>query len=154
MEEQLRKYILEYLDTGKTKMIQVATTVNDQPWICTMYYAYDDDLNIYWASKESRRHSQEMAANNQVAAAIAYDQQPPSETHQGLQISGTVQMLEGNEFMAGLDLYALQLGSDPEWIGKIKSGEDAHRIYKLTPKTIVLFDDINFPENSRQEINL
>ena len=146
--------IREYITNAQTRMMQLATTSNGQPWICTVYYAVDDNLDIYWISMPSRRHSQEIAKNSKVAVAFAYNQQPPLPYVRGVQVEGEATLLSGDEAKHGADLYAKQLNSDAKWIAAVLDGSDPHRIYRMKPTSFVLFDSQNFPDNSRQEWNL
>ena len=148
------KIIREYLTGGQTRMMQIATSASNQPWICTVYYAVDKDLNIYWMSKPDRRHSKEIAKNSKVAATIVYDQQPPRDDHRGVSVEGNAEELEGAKALKPIVLYGKQLGSSKDWINAVKMMVDPHKIYKLTPNKFVLFDDVNFPNNSRQEWRL
>lgn len=42
-------------------------------------------------------------------------------------------------------------GSDPAWVHEIKSGENPHKLYRLTPTMIAIFDQTAFPNDPRQE---
>ncbi len=50
--------------------MSLATVSGNRPWVCEVHFAYDQDLNLYFRSKTTRRHSQEIAANPQVAGNI------------------------------------------------------------------------------------
>jgi len=50
--------------------MQLATALDNQPWVCSVWFAADKDLNIYWFSSTTRRHSGEVLKNKKVAAAI------------------------------------------------------------------------------------
>lgn len=147
----VEKIVREYITSGRTRMMQLATSVDDQPWICTVYYAVDKDLNLYWMSTPVRRHSKEISKSPKVAAAIAYDQQPPRRDHRGVTIEGVAEELKGGQALKAISLYAKQLGSSKDWVAAVKLLKDPHRIYRLTPKLFVLFDDVNFPKDSRKE---
>src|SRR5262249_21392251 len=105
----LSKLIEEYLTSGKTRMMQLATSVDGHPWCCTVYYAVDSDLNLIWVSTPARRHSQEIAQNANVAGVIAYDQQPPQPYVRGIQFEGVVEQLDGDAEAAAAEQYVAQL---------------------------------------------
>lgn len=42
-------------------------------------------------------------------------------------------------------------GLPPSPDSKLLSGEDPHKLYQIKPELFVLFDEINFPDNPRQE---
>jgi uncharacterized protein YhbP (UPF0306 family) len=41
----LKKIIKDYLQTPR--VMQLATCVDNQPWVCNVHYYVDDDLNFY-----------------------------------------------------------------------------------------------------------
>jgi uncharacterized protein YhbP (UPF0306 family) len=52
---------------NKCNIMQLATSSNDIPWVVTVHFYADDELNLYWSSRDSRRHSQEIASNPNAA---------------------------------------------------------------------------------------
>ena len=54
----------------RTIHMSLATVRDNKPWVCEVHFIYDDDLNIYFMSKVSRRHSQEIADNPYVSGTI------------------------------------------------------------------------------------
>jgi uncharacterized protein YhbP (UPF0306 family) len=79
--------------------MQLATTRENQPWICTLYYVCDDDQRIYWLSYPTRRHSQELAENSHAAVAIAIKLEQPVI---GLQIEGKVSVVTDAKVVANV----------------------------------------------------
>ena len=73
-------------------LMSLATTDDDGVWVADVIYVYDDDLNLYWMSKTTRRHSQAIEQNSQVAATITVTS-GPQEMDEGLQISGHAQQM-------------------------------------------------------------
>src|SRR5438105_1228740 len=68
--------------------MQIASASGDQPWICTVHYAEDEDQNLYWLSLPTRRHSKEIALNNKIAVAMAVKTDQPVI---GIQAEGTAE---------------------------------------------------------------
>ena len=64
----IEKVIRENID--KTVHMSLATVHDNRPWVCEVHFAYDDDLNIYYRSLNTRRHSKEIALNPNVAGNI------------------------------------------------------------------------------------
>ncbi len=90
-EKRLEKLITDYLE--KAKMMHLATVGGDgRPWTCNVWFAADKDLNIYWFSSVTRRHSEEVMKNPHVAAAICLPQ-TPADKPRGLQLEGTAELL-------------------------------------------------------------
>ncbi|NNN20841.1 MAG: hypothetical protein HKL80_02400 [Acidimicrobiales bacterium] len=149
----IKHLVNEYL--SRTRMLQLATCLNDQPWNCTVYYAFDDDWNIYWISTPDRRHSKEIVINPKVSGAIAFSQEPyPKDGVQGLQFEGVAEMLSGDEEEKASKFYIDQLDREDTLLEDIRSGKNPHKFYRIKPTKFVLFDSVHFPDNSRREITL
>ena len=149
---KIKKLIKEYLE--EAKMMQLATCSNDQPWVCNIWFAADEDLNIYWFSAETWRHSKEVLQNPKVAAAIVLPQ-TPKDKPRGIQLQGMAEVLVKQE---GIDK-AISVYQDRIFPKKLidelmEDEETPHKFYKIKPSQIVLFDAVNFGETWRQEYNL
>ena len=149
----VRKLIEEYLK--EARLMQLATSVNNQPWVCSVWFAPDKELNIYWISSETRRHSQEVLKNNRVARAIVLPQ-TPQDKPRGLQFQGVAEELSGRKEI--LNAIALYVGrgifSKEKVLQFMKDSETPHRFYRIKPTQFVLFDAVHFPNNARQELRL
>jgi uncharacterized protein YhbP (UPF0306 family) len=145
----IRSLIETYLAT--TRMMQVATSVNDEPWNYTLYFAYGDDLSLYWISKPNARHSKNIAENPKVAGVIVYDQQPPQDFVRGLSFEGEAVVLSGEEEEVACMKYIQQLNREKTLLEDIRSGRNLHKLYKVKPHKFVLFDTKNFSKVPYQE---
>jgi len=149
---ELRKLIEEYLK--EAKLMQFATSVDNQPWVCSVWFASDEKLNIYWFSATTRRHSKEVMKNNKVAGAIALPQ-TPEDSPRGLQFQGSAEMLTNqNDIDEAISLYSRRIFSKETINELMKDKEKPHKFYKIKPTQFVLFDAIHFGDNWRQEYNL
>lgn len=132
-------------------MMQLATADGSQPWVCNVWFAADEAMNIYWFSTESRRHSQEVEKNEKVGATVCLPQ-TLDDTPRAVQLEGIAKKLtdeaaitqarsvyEGRIFSAEK---INQLIGDPDW---------PHHFYRIKPNLFVLYDAVHFPEVSRQE---
>lgn len=132
-------------------VMQLATMAENRPWICTVYYVADDKFNLYWASLPIRRHSQELSRHPKVAAAISV-QSDIGKKVIGLQVEGTAKMVDDKtELYAIAKLYAKRFGRDEQWVEDFANNKTEHKLYKLTPKNVVLFDEQNFPPGTKIE---
>jgi len=146
------RLINEYF--GKTRMLQLATCVDGQPWNCTVYYAFDNNWNIYYISTPNRRHSQEILINPKVSGAIAFSQEPyPKDGVQGLQFEGVAELLSGDDEEIASKLYIQQLNREATLLDDVRNGKNPHKFYRVKPTKIVLFDSVHFPDNPRKEID-
>jgi len=131
--------------------MSLATSANNKPWICEVHYVYDDNLNLYFLSKPSRRHSEEIAQNPNVAGNIV-KQHSSTEKPRGVYFEGTAEMLANpGEGSPAYKLYDERFGLSESMRKEIKDDPAGHKFYKIKPELFVLFDTINFPDNSRQE---
>ena len=133
-------------------MMQLATVSNGQPWSCIVYYVTDDELNLYWASIPSRRHSQEIKDCDSVSISIAVKHEKGQKVV-GIQAEGTARVVENHDEIKPIaKKYASEFGRDGQWPEDFSALKTEHRLYKFTPKKLVLFDEQNFPHDPRQEI--
>lgn len=142
--------VKDYLAENFT--MQLATVSNGSPWVCTVRFLADAQNNIYWASLPSRRHSQEIKNDSKVACAIVV-QNVIGTPVIGIQIEGDAEMIEPP--VNDTDIvkrYAEKFVRDSDWVDDFIKGNTDHRLYKLTPSSIYLFDEENFPGGQRQQV--
>jgi uncharacterized protein YhbP (UPF0306 family) len=90
----IEQIIRENID--KSLHMSLATVSGNKPWVCEVHFVYDNDLNLYWRSEESRRHSQEIAANPHVAGNIVH-QHASGEMPLGIYFEGQAELLKDLE---------------------------------------------------------
>ena len=148
---QVEQLVREYLTGSRTHMLQLATAADNQPWLCNVWFAVDESLNVYWFSANNRRHSLEIAKNPKVAGAVC-DPQGPDDTPAAVQFQGiAVELTDNDDILKARSVYEGRV-FDAATVDKlIANPEKPHRFYKVTPELFVLFDAVNFPEVSRQE---
>lgn len=138
------------LESAKT--MQVATVSDGQPWICTVYFVVDGDLNIYWLSWPTRRHSKEIAKNPRVAVALQCKVVQPVV---GIQAEGRVEIVsEAKTVEVIMQKYVKKYSKGKAFYSNFVAGKNQHKMYKFLPEKFVLFDESNNPVNPRQEISL
>jgi len=148
----VRSLITNYLDDAR--MMQVATVREGRPWCCTVWFAYDDDLHIYWFSSITRRHSHEVADDPHVAGAIALPQ-TPEDPARGVQFEGRASRLDAQgDVDQAKSLYIGRIFTAEKVNEMMSHAERPHVFYRIDVETFVLFDAINFPEQPRQELHL
>lgn len=139
--------------TNDARVMQLATVAMPagQPWVCTVYFVVKDDC-FYWLSYPERRHSLELAANPQAAITIAIKQDMPVI---GLQAEGEVSVVNDvQEATRVLARYVKKYSSGQKFIELLKHGSNHHKLYKLTPKRIMLFDETQKDRPAYREIKL
>lgn len=151
MNKDLKELISEYLK--EAKLMQIATSLDGQPWVCSVWFAADKDLNIYWFSSAVRRHSKEVLINPKVSGAIVLPQ-TPDDPPRGIQFSGEARLLKDEaEIDKAVSYYAGRIFSKDKIKEFMEDTGNPHKFYKIKPTQFVLFDIVNFPDNSRQELN-
>lgn len=133
------------------KVMQLATVADNKPWICTVYFIASED-GIYWLSFPSRRHSEEIAKNSNVALAFAIKLNPPVI---GVQIEGTAKVIEDeSEVSSVIKKYVSKYDVGHTFLENFQTKTNKHSMYKLTPNNVVLFDELHFPIEGRVQVQL
>ena len=102
------KLIKDYLDTAI--LMQIATVRENQPWACSVYFAHDNNLSLFWISTPERRHSQEIYDNEKIAGTIVLPHTPGDKVR-GIQFQGVAKVLiDVREVQHGMDVYAARTG--------------------------------------------
>ncbi len=148
MEKTIEELIREYVKNGR--MMQIATANGDQPWSCIVYYASDTDLNLYWISKPDTRHSREIQINSKVAGSIPIKFDDLIVV--GVQLEGDAKLVDDNsEIKEKVKLYSDKFNRGNSWCEDFIAGKNEHKLYRIKPRLFVIFDRVNFPEDSRKE---
>lgn len=145
VEQTIREYLPEVAH------LSLATSSGDQPWVCEVHFVYDDDLNLYFVSKPSRRHSREIAENPQVAGNIVKAHGARDKVR-GVYFEGTAELLtDVDEGHVAFKLYGQRFGAGPGLLEEVKQ-PDGHKFYQITVKTYYVFD--NQESNPSQKYEL
>lgn len=148
--------VREYLENAI--VMQFATCRGARPWVCSVCFSFDDELNLYWFSERSTRHSKEIAENSAVAGAVVQPHAVGSPVR-GLQFSGVAAELTGpEEIRRALLSNAQRYGVGPERVstlqGELESGSASYGIYRIRPDMFVLYDALHFADSPRKELIL
>ena len=141
----MRDLIQEYLESKKD--MQLATVANGKPWICTVYFVYDDDFNLYWTSGRSRQHSLEILKDSSAAVTIVRD----TERKQALQISGNAFEVADDDLEHVHELYQKRYGKKDYDLDEMKKHDpDGRGYWVFKPDAISLWDEVNYPDAPKQ----
>ena len=131
--------------------MQLATVSDNQPWICTVYFVEDDNLNLYWLSLPARRHSLEIAGHNRIAVAVPIKHDNPVV---GIQAEGEAEAVADREVIADvMRRYVQKYQAGQQFYDNFVAGRNKHVLFRFKPASYVLFDEVNFPEDGRQELS-
>jgi uncharacterized protein YhbP (UPF0306 family) len=136
----IEKTIREYLP--QIVHMSLGTSKDNKPWVCEVHFAYDDDLNLYFRSLTSRRHSQEIAENPYIAGNIVR-QHAPGEYPLGVYFEGAARMLEpGEEQIEAFKCLnqRLQIGDK---ILEEAQRPDGHQFYKIAVASWYVFGKLD-----------
>jgi DNA phosphorothioation-dependent restriction protein DptG len=129
MDFDVEKVVREYIE--KSIHMSLGTSRDDKPWVCEVHFVYDDNLNLYFRSTPARRHSQDIAANPNVAGNIV-KQHAPGEYPHAIYFEGTAQMLSGDqERQQTFPLFKESQGLNESILDEAKE-PDGHQFYKIT----------------------
>lgn len=139
-------------------IMTLATTHKDQPWVCTVYYAVDDNLNLIILTDPNSRHGKEMLSNPKVAFSVFDSSQTNSSPVKiGIQGSGEIKLIKGlkQNAKALLLWHKANPGKEKDipLSEIIKTASDS-RMFIITPKTIKHFNKSLYPKTKYQSITL
>lgn len=122
----------------RTVHMSLATVRDNAPWVCEVHFAYDQKLDLYFRSLKSRRHSQEITDNANVAGNII-DKYGLGEQVIGLYFEGQATLLEtGDEQQLAADCLRTRLRMDQD-ILREAADDDGHQLYKVSVSTWYVF---------------
>lgn len=131
--------------------LSLGTSKDNKPWVCEVHFAYDDKLTFYFRSLTSRRHSQEIASNPQVAGNII-KQHAVGEQVRGIYFEGIAERLgPGPEQQTAARLLMERLQA-PQTILEEAARPDGHQFYKITVKKFYVFGNLEEKGNDKYEI--
>lgn len=149
MVMDVEKIIREHID--KSLHMSLATSKDNAPWVCEVHFVYDDNLNLYFRSLKSRRHSLEIAANPFVAGNIV-EQHSLKDYPHGIYFEGTAaRMDKGSDRQNAYPLFQSRLGSDSGILEEAKK-DDGHQFYKITVKNWYAFGKFGQPSGQKCEL--
>lgn len=86
-------------------VLTLSTCVNNQPYCCNCFYAYNDDLNVFVVkTNDNTRHNAEISENAQVAVSIVLETKEIGKI-QGLQVTGRAIYYQGESLSAAKKTY-------------------------------------------------
>lgn len=146
VEQAIREYLPQIIH------MSLATSRDNKPWVSELHYVFDDDLNLYFRSLESRRHSEEINDNKCVAGNIVR-QHRADDKPRGVYFEGKAEILrEIDENHVAYTKYCERFGTDKGILAEAKK-EDGHKFYKITVNKFYLFDSIESNPSTKYELD-
>jgi uncharacterized protein YhbP (UPF0306 family) len=154
VDSGLSKLINDYLNAGR--VLHIASVSNGKPWLTHVWYAVGPtQYSIIFTSNKTRRHSREIQLNPDVSGGVvAIDLEGLGQKIRGLSFEGKAHEATGDEISLTYDAYARRW---PQVRGmfsakEIETAASNMRMFIINPSRIVLFDEVNFPTDPRQEL--
>ena len=108
---------------------------NGNPWNSPVYYAYDEDYNIYWGSHVESQHSQNIRANGK-AFIVVYDSTVAPGLGEGVYIQAKVVELTDPQEIAAAHKLIQDRRPSPYWkLEEVQLDRPVH-LFKAIPKHI------------------
>ena len=128
--------------------LTLATTDGQGAWAATVFYASDDQLNLYFVSDHRTRHSRDIAACPRCAGAVNADVDEWLSVR-GLQMSGEVSVTKGLQRANALRLYLSKFSGVRALFEKPQDANEetiaqrlqAANLYQFAPGWIRLIDN-------------
>lgn len=144
-EQAIREYLPSIIH------LSLATTREAKPWVCEVHFAYDEELNIYFRSLTSRRHSQEIADNPSVAGNMIV-QHALGAPVRGVYFEGAAQLLTAQAEQRQAFRYLQERLHFTADVWEESQRDDGHKFYKIKVQTFYLFDSIESKPSQKYEL--
>lgn len=139
------------------KLVAIACTDENGPWIANVYYGADNNGKIYFISPQKNRHSEAILRNPHVAFTVAWFDPANHKNRKAVQGLGTCrQAKNSNEIVAGIKLLYdkfpdLRETLTVKWIMANIWGS---RVWVIEPSYMKYWDDELYGEDESQEFFL
>jgi len=143
-EDELKKLILGYLE--QNRLMTLATSFDNIPWAATVFFAYDQDLNLYFLSEEKTRKIKNIFSNPKVAVAINEIRHKAGKTI-GIQLEGEAYLIDKEKKERGLKIFKKRFS----WAEKYLN---THELFVVKPAKIIYLDDDRFGPGGKGELIL
>lgn len=75
--------------------MSLATQSRKGPWVCTVYYGMDKDMNLYIVTDPNSIHGKDFSKNNKIAFNIFNSHQKITKPKKGIQGRGQIEIVKG-----------------------------------------------------------
>lgn len=144
-KQELAKYL-------KTQMLMTLATAAPNPWVATVYYAVDKDLNLYFVSPPASKHIKDIEKNNKVACAITDSHTKNSQKKVGIQMQATASLVKGwDRTKAILKIWHKSApgAEDKINIKNMRGNVITSRVYQIKPTRIKFFNQRLYKETEK-----
>ncbi|MEO6728844.1 MAG: pyridoxamine 5'-phosphate oxidase family protein [Candidatus Dojkabacteria bacterium] len=136
MLENIEQVIRDYLP--QIIHLSLGTSKENKPWVCEVTFAYDDNLNLYFRSRTTTRHCQEIAENKLVSGSIV-TQHVGEEKPRGIYFEGECEMVNDSTVSKAIETYIKRFSVGNESM-EAKNRDPGHRFYVIKVSKFFVFD--------------
>lgn len=133
-KDELNKKAVEILKSNI--YLTLATTDGTTPWASPVFYCLDEDFNFYFISQLDSVHTVNMLKNPKVSFAV-FDSHQAEGQGNGVQGSGSVELLEGAGIVEGLKHYSTTF---IEMTPASLADPAPYRLFKLSTDSFFVLD--------------
>ena len=140
--DRVRAFLAEH-----TTMTLATVGPSGEPQAVAVFYAADEQLNLFFLSSPTSRHSQNLLRDARVAATVQADGQAWQQIC-GLQIEGRIRLVDGSELLHATRTFAARfdflrgLLADPNEIpAGLRGPLASNQFYVLRPTWIRLIEN-------------
>jgi hypothetical protein len=122
--------------------LSLATCYENRPWSTDLFYASDDNCQLYFVSSGTTRHCQHIADNPQVSVSISEKADGWGEI-KGLQFDGVASVVSEADRDGVIEIYLTKFPTLKKWhpaFGIMDLLLESH-FYRISPKWIRLIDN-------------
>ena len=119
-------------------------TFDTKPWVATVFYVVDENLNLYFLTSPKTEHAQHIAKNGMIACNIVDSHQQVINQKRGLQIEGTAEKVSVFESIKKIlqMWHANNPGKEETLsIDNIKNKVIGARVYRVNPNRMKFFNE-------------
>ena len=100
---QIDQHIIHFLN--EHHLLTLATSQNNKPYCCNLFYVYDQVSNqLIFSTETKTKHAQDFITNTNVAGSVALETKNVSKI-QGVQLLGTIEELKGERLKIAKEQY-------------------------------------------------
>ena len=100
---QIDQQIIHFLN--EHHLLTLATSQNNKPYCCNLFYVYDQVSNhLIFSTETKTKHAQDFIKNTNVAGSVALETKNVSKI-QGVQLLGTIEELKGERLKIAKEQY-------------------------------------------------
>lgn len=142
---------------NKNHLLTLSTSKNNKPHSNTAFYTFDKNMNLYIWSEEGTVHSENLKKNRKIAINIFDSRQKWGSLLQGLQATGTANIVDNKELIKAGILYIKRFPASMKLVKNPKRFHDKifeTKIYKIQLDKVKVFDEKAFGKGGSRKISL